>query len=262
MIPFAEGISVWGAATFISAVIGIVLVVLVAGTVRTRYLSAFAFGIFLWFFVDTFEGSSDLVVGEGFGGGASQFIVVLLFALGVVLFLSSDRSLLSNEGSYLPRMVPFLAALALGLHGLGEGAAFGATAAQTPSSSLLAAFGGATEGAAYALHKVLEPIMVGALYVACLKNSPRSAQGTARDVALLAFLFVLPSVVGAAAGYFYSPDTTYFFAFGAGASVYAAFRLTRQASGDAPTGRREGVLLSLAFISGLILIYLAALLHS
>ncbi len=260
MLPFAESMAVWGLATLASALVGISLVVLVGESIETRYLGAFGLGLFLWFFVDTLEGSSDLVVGEGFGGGILQALVVILFAGGLLVFLRVDRLALGATEHGIPLLVPLLAAAALGLHGLGEGLSFGSTAAQTSSGSLLSAFGGTNQGAAYVLHKVMEPMMVGALYVGYARAHPKSAKDSLLEVALLALVFVIPSVLGGAVGYFSSVDTTYLFALGAGSSVYVGVRLSGLTLSTG--GGHSPMRVAVALLAGFILIYLAALLHS
>ncbi len=261
MLPFGESTLALGLATFAPALIGVAFVTLLKGFVGPRHLAAFALGIFAWFYVDTVLGSSDLLAGVGFTGGFYQLGLVLLFVAGLLLFFQADSALFSPEGPEAGLLVPLLAAVALGVHGFAEGSAFGATASHPSATSLFGAFGGTTAGIAYALHKALEPMMVAALYAASTRGS-RPATSTARDLVVLAFVFTLPSVVGATTGYYLTYDTTYFFALGAGASIYAAFRLARQVFAGPPGGGRESLNVSLAFIAGFILIYLAALLHS
>lgn len=261
MLPFADSIAVWGAATLASVIVGITLIVLIGPSISPRYLAAFGIGVFLWFFVDTLEGSSDLVVGEGFGGGAPQAAAVILFALGAVSLLTATRAIPGNDPA-VSFAVPLVAAAALGLHGLGEGSAFGSAAALTSSGSLVGAFGGVIQGAAYALHKLIEPMMVGALYSSFSRVKPRAASQTAGEVMLLAVVFTAPSMVGAAVGYSSAVDATYFYALGAGASVYALFTLSRQAMRGSDSTGLDSLRFGLALLAGFILIYLAALLHS
>src|SRR5256886_2656899 len=141
MIGFAESFLTWLASTILPTFVGLSLITWATKKVPARYIVAFAFGILFWFFVDTISGSAALDVNSGFGGGLAQVGVVLLFVIGVVFFFWVDRKrdILSPQsaiGKY-GLTIPLLVAIALGIHGLGEGAAFGATAYSTSSTSLL-----------------------------------------------------------------------------------------------------------------------------
>jgi zinc transporter ZupT len=265
VLPFAESFLAWACSTAIPALAGLGLITAVGRWTSPRYVAAFALGIFFWFFVDTIQGSADLDLNAGFAGGVDQAAVVILFVAGILLFFWADRDIFSESERTPNRglVIPLLAALAIGIHGFGEGTAFGSTAALTSSTSLFDAFGGVAAGAAYALHKMFEPMMAGALYVAYSRGHPGGAKTRTRDILSMALLFVVPSLVGATTGYFISYDATYFFALGTGTSIYVAFRLAKQAleATDAH-GRRMSLKMSLALILGFILIYLAALLHS
>ncbi len=262
MLPFLESLGTWTIATFFPALAGLSLMILIGGLTSVKYCAAFAFGIFLWFFVDTLQGSSDLLVNSGLSGGVNQAAIVILFVVGALLFFWADGRLLSPTDVPAGLIVPLVVAFAFGIHGLGEGSAFGSTAAQTSSSSLLGAFGGVTAGVAYALHKLLEPMMVGAVYLAGFAKGQRGRDRSVEDVILLALVFALPSLAGAAAGYFVSYDATYLFALGAGTSIYGAFTLSRVVFAGAPQGRRDPLKIALATLFGFMLIYLAALVHA
>src|SRR5437899_8051689 len=58
MIEFAVGFFAWLASTWIPAFVGLLVIVWASQIVKSRYLTAFALGIFLWFFVDTIQGSA------------------------------------------------------------------------------------------------------------------------------------------------------------------------------------------------------------
>lgn len=262
MLPFWVSFGAWVAATVVPALVGLALVVFAGRAAGPRYAAAFALGIFFWFFVDTIQGSSDLDVNFGFTGGVDQLAMVLLFVFGLLAFFYADARLLEPgaSGASLGLAVPILAALAVGIHGFGEGSAFGSTASQTSSTAILDAFGGTTAGVAYSLHKMLEPMMAGAVYVG-LTGATGSGR-TVRDLGILTLLFSLPSLVGAATGYFLAYDASYGFGLGTGTSIYVALRLGRQISPISGSGRREVLLTGAAIALGLILIYGAALFHS
>jgi zinc transporter ZupT len=167
MLDFATAFLAWTASTWIPAFVGLFVIVWAGHFVKSKYLAAFALGIFLWFFVDTIQGSALLDVNAGFMGGAGQVAAVLLFIIGVlsVFWIDRRRGLFSSEAivGTASVAIPLLAAAAIGIHGLGEGAAFGSTAYSTSSTSLLDAFGGVSAGVAYLLHKGLEPMMAAAI---------------------------------------------------------------------------------------------------
>ncbi|HEY6283887.1 MAG TPA: hypothetical protein VIW22_08190 [Nitrososphaerales archaeon] len=262
MLPFADSFVSWTLATVVPAFVGLVLVTLLGRGVSQRYVAGFALGIFFWFFVDTIQGSSNLEVNLGFAGDPGQIAVFLLFAFGLVVFFWADKDVASPEsqGRPLRMVVPLLVAIAVGIHGFGEGSAFGSTATSTSSSSLLDAFGGVSAGIAYVLHKMLEPMMVGAIYLSYSRGT-HSAGRPLRDVLVLTLLFALPSLVGAIAGYFFSFDATYGFGLGTGASIYVALRLAGQASQRGEESG-SGVKMAFAILVGFTLIYVAALFHS
>ena len=296
MIGFAESFLAWTGATLIPAFAGLLFItganklvdrLVFAGhrlsrllrhrpasvpldnrvRIDEKYLAAFAFGIFLWFFVDTISGSATLDVNSGFGGGLAQVTVVILFLAGVLFFFSVDRNrnLFSAEsaiGKY-GVVIPLLVAAAIGIHGLGEGWDYGHTVYIASSTDLLDVFGGINAGVAYVLHKALEPMMIGACYAFYTKGQTRNGARWIRDTFLLSIVFSLASLVGATAGYLVSLDTTYFFALGTGTSIYAAMRLVGPLFAPSQiTKSNYSVLIAVALLVGFIAIYFAALFHS
>jgi zinc transporter ZupT len=267
MIGFAESFLTWLVSTILPTFVGLSVITWASKKVPPRYIVAFAFGILFWFFVDTISGSAVLDVNSGFGGGLAQVGVVLLFLIGVVFFFWVDRKrdILSPQSAIGKHglTIPLLVAIALGIHGLGEGAAFGATAYSTSSTSLLNAFGGLTVGVAYILHKVLEPMMIGACYSVYTKSEGRNVGSSLRSVFLMSIVFVIPSLLGAATGYVLAYDTTYFFALGAGAAIYVVFRLAGPLffPSEAATSR-ESIKVAVSWILGIMALYASALFHS
>jgi len=276
MIAFVEGFLAWTASTWIPAFVGLLVIVSASHVLKPKYLAAFALGIFLWFFVDTIQGSALLDVNAGFSGGAGQVAAVALFIIGVLsVFWIDRRRGLFSPGPIVRTVsvaIPLLVAGAIGIHGLGEGAAFGATAYSTSSTSLLDAFGGVSAGVAYLLHKGLEPMMAAACYSVYTSRTSSGLRGELRDVFLLSLVFVLPSLVGAVVGYYVMGpatgfvagfDTTYFFALGTGTSIYAALGLSRplfRSEGSAAS--EDSIRMAVPILFGFIAIYFAALFHS
>jgi zinc transporter ZupT len=276
MIGFIVGFPAWLASTWIPAFVGLLVIVWAGRVLDPKYLAAFALGIFLWFFVDTIQGSALLDVNAGFAGGAGQIAAVALFVIGVlsVFWIDRRRRLFSPESVVrtVSVAIPLLVAGAIGIHGLGEGAAFGATAYSTSSTSLLDAFGGVSAGVAYLLHKGLEPMMAAACYCVYTNRTGSGVKGRLRDVFLLSLFFVLPSLIGAVVGYHVlGPatgfvagfDTTYFFALGTGTSIYAGLRLSRALfRSEGSMTAEDSIKIAVPIVLGFIAIYFAALFHS
>jgi hypothetical protein len=268
LIGFAETFGAVLATFLIPTFLGLLIISVAARYLSGKYLAAFAIGLYLWFFSDTIGDASLLGVSEGFTGGFWQVVLWLVFALGVILLFTLDKNMFA-EGSLgvsFGFAIPVLVAVAVGIHGFGEGAAVGATAATTTSSNLVDAFGGLAAGAAFVLHKGLEPMMVGAAYWIYAKDHAKDMAGRLRDIVVLTLAFTLPGIVGGASAYYLvqaypNADFTYVFAFGLGTSTYAALRLARplfQGTGS----RGESTKVALLMILGFTCLYLAALLHS
>ncbi|HZY47300.1 MAG TPA: hypothetical protein VFE96_05825 [Candidatus Bathyarchaeia archaeon] len=272
MIGFAESFLSWSAATIIPAFVGLLLIVLAGNLVKARYLAAFTLGLFLWFFVDTIGGAASLDVVDAFSASTVQIATVGLFIVGVVVVFALDR----NRNVFSPQAavgkyglaIPFLVAVSVGIHGLGEGAGFGALAAQTTSTNLLDAFAGPAGGGlnavvAYVLHKGLEPMMIGACYCVYARDHAKTASGRLTDLLLLTFPFVITSLVGAVAGYYLAPNIVYFFALGTGTSIYAGLRIAGPLFDPTmPTGSKESVKIAILIVVGVLALYIASLFHS
>ncbi len=265
MLPFGVTALEFASVTFASAFVGISVIVGVSSLVKVRILAAFALGIYLWYFTDTLGGANYLGVNNGPAYSSEMVSLVALFIVGVLAFFVLDGRIFTTEGES-PRygmLVAALAALALGLHGFGEGADFGYTAAQTQSSSLLGAFGGVAEGASWVLHKMLEPAIAAVTYVAFAGVGSKKNADKLIDAVALAALFAIPAVVGSVLGYYLNFDHTYVFALGLGASIYALARVGRPLyAQDGEAARGKSLKMAIAAVIGFLLIFLAALLHS
>ncbi len=268
MLGFAETVGATLGSFLAPAFVGLLIVSVVARRLKPRYLAAFAVGLYLWFFSDTIGDASFLGASEGFAGGAMHLALWVAFAVGLLLVFSLDHDVFAegSSGVSFGFAVPVLVAVAIGVHGFGEGGAIGATAATSPSASLLDAFGGLSAGLAFILHKVLEPVMIGAAYWVYAKDHAADLAGRLKDILVLTTAFGLPGVLGAATSYYlvqsYSGvDFTYVFALGLGTSIYALVRLARplfHASGS----RSESIRTALCILAGFACLYLAAALHA
>lgn len=265
MLPFGITDSELALVTFVSAFVGIGLVVGASRLIRTRYLAAFAFGVYLWYFTDTLADANYLNVNGGFVYSDELFALFLLFSAGMILFFSLDGRIFTAEESLGKRgmLVAALAALALGIHGFGEGADFGTTAASTPFNSILDAFGGVSPSASWVLHKMLEPTLAAVCYVAFTEPWTKKLADRLVDVLALAAIFVIPAIAGSVVGYYVTFDHTYLFAFGLGTSVYAVARVGKALYKSDVEGQRiQSVKVAMAIVIGFLLIFISALLHS
>jgi hypothetical protein len=263
VLPFLPSFLSIVAAFVFPALVGLLIISGVARLANPKYLVAFALGLYFWYFSDTLGDAAYLDVNAGFGGGAVQVELVFLFVVGVLLVFSIDRETFrAGTSSRLGFGIPLLVAFALGFHGFGEGAAFTATAATTPATGLLDAFGGITAASAFILHKALEPMIIGAAYWIYAKDHAKNSAGYTKDILLLTLIFVLPGVIGAATDYYLLYDTTYFFAFGLGTSLYAVVRLAKPLFWESGGSSWESTKIAIAMILGFLCLYGAALLHS
>jgi len=272
LIGFLDSFLTWTAATLIPAFVGLFIIVLTGNVLKAKHLAAFAVGIFLWFFVDTIGGAASLDVIDAFSASLVQIATVGLFAFGLIVFFSVDR----NRNIFSPQLaigkyglaIPLLVAASVGIHGLGEGAAFGYLASQTPSNNLLDAFAGPSGGGvnavvAYILHKALEPMMIGASYCAYAKEHGKGTTGRVGDLFLLTMTFVIPSLIGAASGYYVAYNVSYLYALGTGTSIYAAVRLAGPLYDNTQTTTsKDSFKMALLIVLGILVIYFAALFHS
>lgn len=264
MLGFAESFFAWLTSTGIAALLGLLLAMALGRFLKPKYFLAFSLGVLIWVFVDVINASGELDVNSSFSGGWEQVFLVALFVFGVFAFLSFDRSAFSPDfvgGDSLT--IPILIAVAVGIHGLGEGAAFADVASTSPFNSLVLAFGGEAAGAAYVLHKLLEAMAIGAAYLVFSESQARESLGRVRDASILLVAFIIPSVIAMATGYFIAYNASYFYAMGAGTLVYAILRL----SGPLFTSKPPPIpsvssKIALSLMAGLLCIYAASLLHS
>lgn len=269
MIGFAETFGATVASFVLPAFVGLVVISVAARYLEARYLAAFAVGLYLWFFSDTISDASYLSVDSGYSGGIWHVLIWLVFGVGLVAMFALDGGLFSSgpESLKLGFAIPLLVAVAVGIHGFGEGAAIGSTAEGAPGGDLVAAFGGVTAGAAFVLHKALEPMMVGAAYWIYAKDRAINTTAILRDISILVATFTIPGIIGSSVAYFLvqiypTADFTYVFALGLGTSIYALVRLARPMFTQAVSFSHDSLRMALLMLLGFTCLYLAALLHS
>ena len=282
MIGFALMFTGIAVATLVPAFAALYLISL-QKLISVRYLAAAAVGLSFWFFFDTMGDAGSLEENNSLYplslfGGVQHVVLILSFVAGVAVLAAFDHYALgrgkgsTTAGGPSPRLlflIPVALAFVMGIHGLGEGwdAASGAYAPSSTGSvfqNLVLAFGDVAALVSYPVHKFLEAAIIATAYAAYVVSPGR---GSARwwDLPLLGLLFAGPSVVGVSLGYSISFDTSYFFAFGVTAAIYAVVRLVEpmahgfSAGGTGPSafGTKSFVALAVGFL----LLYTAALLH-
>ena len=264
MLGFAESFFAWLASTYVPALLGLLFALLVGKFLKLGYFLAFSLGILSWVFVDVIGDSGNLDVNASFSGGWEQVIIVALFAIGFIGFIALDRSTFSPDASQNGGLlIPILIAVAVGIHGLGEGSAFADVAATTPITSLVTAFGGEAAGAAYVLHKFLESMVIGACWLMSTEGRPLGAFLRVRNAVLLTLAFTLPSIVAMGTGYYIAWDASYYYALGTGSILYAILKLAGPLFTRYRVVGTSGSLKTGAWLlAGLLCVYVAALLHS
>jgi hypothetical protein len=279
------GISV---ATLVPAYVGLYLITH-RGLLQTRIIAAFGVGLTLWYFFDTMGDATSLYSNypaypPDLFGGWPHFAVIATFAAGVAVLAILDHyavprseppsammGFAESRYSSLIFIIPAAIAVVTGIHGLGEGwdASSAVSSAPTNATSItgamIQAFGNVPALVSYPIHKFLEALIIGAAY-ACYVSGSNGVVKTKRwHIPLLGALFGVPSVLGAAFGYYISIDTTYFYAFGVTSALYALVRLGEATSMDFKIGVNApsylGPKIFLAMAVGFFLLYGAALLH-
>ncbi len=252
--------------------------------VRIRYIAAGGIGLTLWFFIDTMGNAAYLDVNESVYplstfGGIAHIAIIAVFLAGIATLAILDhlavpkahstgispQDITKNYSSNRLFIIPLSVALVMGMHGLAEGWSFGSVASSPGTTDLVKMFGDLAALISYPIHKFLEGGIIASVYTCYVARAKGSVRTNWWQIPLLGLLFGGPSVIGAAAGYFVSFDTTYFYSFGVTAAIYAVLRLAEalnpnfQAGENAPI--RLGGKIFLALAIGFFLLYGAALLH-
>jgi hypothetical protein len=272
MIDFASSFTQFILATFIPLYLGMFFVMLLKDTlhVDVRYLSAFAFGLLFWFFLDTLNDAILLDANEGFNFDFQHTALLSLFVLG---FLS--LALLTRLGRPMKKgvnqwssseilVVSVLVALGMGFHGFGEGLEFGATSAGTPALNVLDAIGGLGGGMAYVLHKFLEATIVMIVCVSLMAHGDSDFRRRFWNVLILGLVFGLPSTLGEFVGYYSPISASYSYALGGGAALFVALLAIRPIFGarnDGEVTYSEWIKIGVTVLLGFLALYSAASLH-
>jgi hypothetical protein len=278
------GISFFGilGATLIPAYIALYLIPNLR-TVPIRYIAATGIGLTLWFWTDTMGDAAYLQVNESVYplssfGGIAHAVIMAVFLGGISVLAILDHFAVPKSfstgtapqdisKSYSNRLfiIPVAVALVMGIHGLGEGWDFGSVASSPGVTDLVSTFGNIAALISYPIHKLLEAGIIASAYACYVARVNLPIRKNWWQIPLLGILFGGPSVIGATLGYFVSFDTTYFYAFGVTAAIYAVLRLVQALGSDFQIGTnapiRFGGKIFLALAFGFFLLYGAALLH-
>ena len=271
MIPFGVSFVEFALATFIPLYVGMLLI----GAMRTagfesRYLSAFALGLLLWFLLDTLNDATQLGVNNGYNFNLQHTGLLLMFIFGfLVIALPAGVGLLSKTTHQSGKTGRFLAALlvaiGMGFHGLAEGVQFGGLSAGTATTNVLDAIGGLGGGVAYLLHKLLEASLVMIVFIALVESERFSLRDEWKRVALLGLAFGIPSAIGDIVGYFVEVNSTYLFALGGGAALVVALLAVRPIWGQGWKGDltySRYLKMMLMVLLGFLCLYGAAMFHA
>ncbi|MDG6985741.1 MAG: hypothetical protein JRM73_03235 [Nitrososphaerota archaeon] len=276
MIPFWFIFPAITAVTFLAVYLALYSVSF-ARFIPVMYLSAAGVGLAFWFFFDTMGDAGALQENNALYppylfGGVPHLALIGAFVIGVFVLGVFDHFAVPAEngaGSAKPFLIPMALAIVMGIHGLGEGwgavsgVSGGTATTLTGLAALVQAYGTFPAVVSYPIHKFLEAAIVGAAYVAFVLR-PNGWKAKRLELPVLGLCFAGPSAVGAAVGYFVSFDTTYFYAFGVTAALYAAMRLGEalsHGSAEGWTPSRYGLKTFSALLIGFLLLYTAALLH-
>ena len=252
-------------------------------SIKIRYLAAAGIGLTLWFFLDTMGDAAYLdayccsLYPPFLFGGVGHFLLIIAFVLGISALAVFDRLAVPNDSGSAPAgkgslfLIPAAVAFVMGIHSLGEGWVAVSPVSSGPVSStgllaaLVSAFGTFPALVSYPIHKFLEASIIGVLYTAYVSRTGGTANSKWWQIPLLGLLFAGPAVLGAAAGYYLSFNTSYFFAFGVTSAFYALLRLMEPVAPGFKAGQngpsRLGTGIFVAMAVGFFLLYTAALLH-
>ncbi|HXZ90964.1 MAG TPA: hypothetical protein VEG61_07870 [Candidatus Dormibacteraeota bacterium] len=269
MIGFGVSLVEFILATFAPIFVGMFLLVTLSNAthVDIRYLSAYALGLLFWFFFDTLGDAAQLDVNQGFSFDSGHIGLMALFIIGFLVFTllggalsSKDRKIGCKDTSFL---LAALVALGMGCHGVGEGIEFGGLSAGTQATNVLDAIGGINGGVGYMLHKLLESTIVIVVFIALARANGLQFPEQMRQTAVISLVFGIPSVLGEVAGYLIPINSSWFYALGAGVSLFVVLQICQiSAAKKEEVTYSQWVRISVAMILGFFLLYAAALFHS
>ena len=128
---------------------------------------------------------------------------------------------------------------------------------------MIAALGGYGPGIGYVIHKLLEGIVIGAVFRAYSAPADQSRGNTFGKLIVLGGMGSALTLVGDAVGYFGPINASFFFALGAGSAIYILVRLALPTFRTKDSYGHRGVsVLALLVLLGFLSVYFAGLFHS
>jgi hypothetical protein len=242
--PFASLVMVFGAVFVPIAIGGTIGVIIGETTGRKPVMIASAIGILVWLFLDLMSDSSFLDVNRGLEGGWGQVAIFITFVAGLGILVLVDHDFLDSKPA--PTYVALLAAVAMGFHSAGEAMELGGALATVGLDVILG-----LPALSFILHKILEGFVLSAFLVVGVQT-PSFKRSMLQSAIVGAFALLAEPL-----GYLSLFESSYFFAMGAGGTIYMIWRLVFHTSGS--DGR---TLVLSGFVIGFIFVYLAALLHA
>jgi len=245
LVSLFETVELASAASLIPLFLGVYVGHAVRGRPANTSLpvvTTVAAGIMIWFFLDVMGEAALLGLNQGLAGGPLHLLIVLLFPIGFFTMILLEKT----SQSHGPLDLVYLAAVAIGFHGLAEGITIGSGLSLAPDP--IAAIGGVLAVVSFVVHKALEGFVVSVFL------NPKTVL-VKTVVAVLAA--GLPTVFGSMIGLGFSPDSSYFFALSGGSALWLLGFLIQKS-----TSLANRTLWAIALLAGILLMYSAGLLHS
>lgn len=210
--------------------------------------ASIASGIVLALFFDLVGEASGLGLNLGVRAPVTLVLLVSSFVFGVLLLFGLEsKSRKGRDDHLFPVSFAYLIALGVGFHSIAEGIIIGY---DINTAGVSEEIGGILQGLSFALHKAGEGFVIGALFFKSLHW---------RDFLGTGFLAAFPGVIGATLGIIGMSGIvgSYFFAMGAGASIYMLSKLMPVAV----SGSR-GLPTAIGFALGYLFIFGAGIIHT
>ncbi len=206
--------------------------------------ASLATGISFALFFDLVSDASGLGLNLGSKASGTQLTLVGSFVFGILLLFSLESR---SEKQSLPFSLAYVMAFGIGFHSFAEGIIVGYDIRTT---GLPEDLGTAVQGLSFALHKAGEGFVIASLFLR------RIGWG---NIAVAGAVASLPGALGAILGAIAIPGVigSYFFAMGAGASIFIIAKLIPVAFSG-----KSNLMAGIGIAAGYLFIYGAGLIHT